>query len=46
MNATKSSIPFGRIKCPPKAWWSGEVEQAVGKRRRAFATAHGSDENR
>ena len=46
MNAAKSSIPFGRIKRPPKAWWSAEVEQAVGERCRAFATAHKSDEDR
>ena len=46
MNAAKSSIPFGRIKRPPKAWWSAEMEQAVGERRRAFATAHRSDEDR
>ena len=46
MNAAKSSIPFGRIKRPPKAWWSAEVEQAVGERRRAFATAHRSDIDR
>ena len=46
MNAAKSSIPFGRIKRHPKAWWSAEVEQAVGERRRAFATAHRSDEDR
>ena len=42
----KSSIPFGRIKRPPKAWWSAEVEEAVGERRKAFATAHRSDEDR
>ena len=29
LNAAKSSIPFGRIKRPPKAWWSPEVEEAV-----------------
>ena len=46
MNAAKSSIPFDRIKRPPKAWWSAEVEEAVGERRRAFATAHRSDEDR
>ena len=46
MNAAKSSIPFGRIKRPPKAWWSAEVEETVGDRRRAFATAHRSDEDR
>ena len=45
MNAAKSSIPFSRIKCHPKAWWSAEVEEAVGERRRAFATAHRSDED-
>ena len=46
MNAAKSSIPFGRIKRPPKAWWSAEVEEAVGERRKTFATAHRSDEDR
>ena len=46
MNAAKSSIPFGRIKRHPKAWWSAEVEQAVGEARRAFATAHRSGEDR
>ena len=46
MNEAKSSIPFGCIKRPPKAWWSAEVEQAVGERRRAFATAHRSDGDR
>ena len=30
MNAAKSSISFGHIKRPPKAWWSAEVEEAVG----------------
>ena len=46
LNAAKFSIPFGRIKRPPKAWWSPEVEQAVSERRRAFAAAHRSDEDR
>ena len=46
LNAAKSSIPFGRIKRPPKSWWSAEVEQAVSERRKAFAAAHRSDENR
>ena len=36
LNAAKSSIPFGRIKCHPKAWWSAEVEKAVSERRKAF----------
>ena len=46
LNAVKSSIPFGRIKCHPIAWWSAEVEDAVSERRKAFATAHKSDEDR
>ena len=45
LNAAKSSIPFGRINRPPKAWWSAEVEEAVGERRKAFASAHRSDED-
>ena len=32
LNAAKSSIPFGRIKRPLKAWWSPEVESAVSER--------------
>ena len=46
LNAAKSSIPFSRIKRPPKAWWSPEVEEAVSERRKAFAAVHRSDENR
>ena len=46
LNAAKFSIPFGRIKRPPKAWWSAEVEEAVSERRKAFAAAHRSDEDR
>ena len=46
LNAAKSSIPFGRIKRPPKAWWSAEVEGAVSERRKAFSAAHRSDEDR
>ena len=46
LNAAKSSIPFGRNKRPPKAWWSAEVEQVVSERRKAFAAAHRSDEDR
>ena len=46
LNAAKSSIPFGRVKRPPKAWWSAEVESAVSERRKAFAAAHRSDEDR
>ena len=46
LNAVKSSIPFGRIKRHPKAWWSAEVEEAVSERRKAFAAAHRNDEDR
>ena len=46
LNAAKSSIPFGRIQPHPKAWWSAEVEEAVSERRKAFAAAHRSDEDR
>ena len=46
LNAAKSSIPFGRIKRPPKAWWSPEVEEAVSERHKGFAAAHRSDEDR
>ena len=46
LNAAKFSIPFGRIKRPPKAWCSAEVESAVSERRKAFAAAHRSDEDR
>ena len=46
LNGAKSSISFGRIKRYPKAWWSAEVESAVSKRRKAFAAAHRSDEDR
>ena len=46
LNAAKSSIPFGCIKHPPKAWWSAEVEEAVSERRKAFAAAHRSDKDR
>ena len=46
LNAAKSSISFGCIKRHPKAWWSAEVEEAVSERRKAFVTAHRSDEDR
>ena len=46
LNAAKSSIPFSRIKRLPKAWWSAEVEEAVSEKRKAFAAAHRSDEDR
>ena len=46
LNATKSSILFGRIKRHPKAWWFAEVEEPVSESRKAFAAAHRSDEDR
>ena len=46
LNAAKSSIPFGRIKRHPKAWWYAEIESGVSERRKAFAAAHRSDEHR
>ena len=46
LNAVKSFISFGRIKRPPKAWWSAEVESAVSERCKTFAAAHRSDEDR
>ena len=46
LNAAKSSFLFGRIKRHLKAWWSAEVESAISERRKAFAAAHGSDEDR
>ena len=46
LNAAKFSISFGRIKRYPKAWWSSEVEVAVSERRKAFAAADRSDEDR
>ena len=45
LNPAKSFIPFIRIKRPPKAWWSAEMEGAVSERRKAFAAAHRSDED-
>ena len=46
LNVAKSFIPFSRIKRPPKAWWSLEVEKVVSERRKAFAAGHRSDEDR
>ena len=46
LNAAPSFISFDRIKRHPKAWWSAEVEGAVSERRKTFATAHRSDEDR
>ena len=41
-----SAISFGNINRPAKAWWSSEVADAVAKRRKAFAKAHCSEEDR
>ena len=46
LNAAKSSIPFGRIKRPPKAWCSAGVEEAISERRKAFPATHRRDEDR
>ena len=32
LNAAKFSIPFGRVKHQPEAWWFPEVEEVVSKR--------------
>ena len=45
-DATTSAIPFGGINRPTKAWWSSEVADAAAKRRKAFAKAHCSEEDR
>ena len=44
--AAKSSIPFGRYKRQPQAWWSAKLEEAVSNRCKAFASAHRSNEDR
>ena len=46
LNAAKSFISLGRIKRPPKTWWSAEMKEAVSERRKAFAAAHRNDEDR
>ena len=45
-DAAASAIPFGSIKRSSKAWWSPEVASAVADRRKAFAKAHRSEEDR
>ena len=45
-DAATSAIPFGSINRPAKAWWSPEVADAIAKRRKAFAKAHCSKEDR
>ena len=44
--SSKSSIFFGRNKHELQAWRSAEVEEAVIERRKAFAAAHRSDQDR
>ena len=39
-------MPFGRIKRYPKAWRCAEVEEAISEKRKAFAAAYRSDEDR
>ena len=46
LNAAIFFIPFGRVKRQPKAWWSAEAEETVSVRRKVFAAAHRSDEDR
>ena len=46
VNAAKSFIPFGHFKRQLQDWWSTEVEEAVSERRKVFAGAHRSNENR
>ena len=45
-DAAISAIPFGSISRPANAWWSPEVADAVAKRRKGFAKARCSDEDR
>ena len=45
-DAATSAIPFGSINRPAKTCWSPEVADAVAKRRKAFAKAHCSEEDR
>ena len=46
LNAAKFSIPFGRAKRQPQAWWSPEVEEAISGRRKGYDAAHRRDEDR
>ena len=41
LNGAKSSIPFGRIKRHPKAWWFAEVEEAVNERCKTSSLSTG-----
>ena len=46
VQAAKSSVPFGRTRQPPKAWWSSELAELVKKRRQAYRKAHLGEEHR
>ena len=45
-DAAASVFPFGNSNHPAKAWWSYEIAKAVAKRRKTFARAHCSEEDR
>ena len=46
VQTAKSSIPFGRTRQLPKAWWSSELAELVKKCRQAHRKAHLSEEHR
>ena len=46
LNAAIFFIPFSHAKCQPQVWWSPQMEEAVSKRRNAFAAAHRTDDDR
>ena len=46
LEAAKSSIPYGRTRQSPKAWWSPELDELVRERRKAYRKAHQSEEHR
>ena len=45
-NTAASTIPFGNINRPAKAWWSPEIAEVIAKRRKAFERAHCSEKDR
>ena len=46
LDAATFAIPYGSINRSSKAWWSPEISEAVANRRKAFATAHRSEQDR
>ena len=46
LNAAKCFTPFGLVKRQLQAWWTPEVKEAAGKKRKTFAAALESDEDR